>query len=308
MKPQRLHNWQSGGLNGKTRDSKGVTWHTASYTHPQKWDHFRITWSNYEPLHSWTDNVPPLGLIAHSKETQSWDKHQLYCKKWEHILISDLLEQSIVHPTWSQWLHSVDIKMTVHRRKVRKYIWQTHEECAPDLCRAHKAPLQNIPPNAKPSPQPLKMPTASSVSGKWQVTFTSVTPLCQRTPHELPPSSQKTKLKGKCSFSPVCGLCTEIEICPLSSCSVDQAESLHPCSPKSRVILYILLRPTVHTGLSFHNRIDSTALHWAESSKHPFMTRYPKSKPRHHQGLMFCFSFTNLEIISICTCLPWTQN
>ena len=126
-------------------------------------------------------------------------------------------------------------------------------------------------------------------------------------PHELLPSSQKTKLKGKGSFPSVFGLCTEIEICPLSSCSVDRPESLHPCSPKSRVILYILLRPTVNRGPSFHNRIDPSALHRAESSKHPFVMGYPSSKPRRHQCLIFCFSFTNLEIISMYTCLPGTQ-
>lgn len=61
MKPQPLRNQQTGGLNGKTWDSKCATWHTASHTHPQKCDHLRITWSNYELLHSWTDNVPPPG-------------------------------------------------------------------------------------------------------------------------------------------------------------------------------------------------------------------------------------------------------
>lgn len=61
MKPQRLPNQQTGGLNVKTQDSKGATWCTASHTPPQKCDHLRITWSNYKPLHSWADNVPPPG-------------------------------------------------------------------------------------------------------------------------------------------------------------------------------------------------------------------------------------------------------
>lgn len=97
MKPQHLRNQQTGGLNGKTRDSKCATWRTASHTRPQKCDHLRITWSNYKPLHSWTDNAPPpvhglSSIAAESPQQRNPDLRQT----------SALLQETGTHfPFWA---------------------------------------------------------------------------------------------------------------------------------------------------------------------------------------------------------------
>lgn len=132
-----------------------------------------------------------------------------------------------------------------------------------------------------------------------------------QTLYELLPSSQKHNFKRKGFFLSMFGLWTAIEIFLLFSYSVDWLNPLH-CSPKYQVILYILLRPTINTGPSLYTRNNPScrSLLQAESSKHPFMSRYPSSKPRHHWCLIFCFSCTSLKLISVYMCLPgtWKQD
>lgn len=117
---------------------------------------------------------------------------------------------------------------------------------------------------------------------------------------------KKNTFKGKGSFLSKFRLCTEIEMCLLFSCSDWLTQSPTCCSPKCHVILSILPRPTINTGPSLNKRNDPSVLHQAESSKHPFMSTYPSSKPRHQWCLIFCFSCTSLKMISMYTYLPGT--
>lgn len=101
-----------------------------------------------------------------------------------------------------------------------------------------------------------------------------------QTSHELLPSSQKTNLKGKGSFPSMFGLCTKLEICPLSSwvpmamMSKKQDDSVHSAETNYQYKSII------------SQQIDPSSLHWAESSNHPLVIRYPSSKPNHHQFLI----------------------
>lgn len=122
--------------------------------------------------------------------------------------------------------------MTIHRRKARKSIYQLWEEFTPHLQGAHKLPCR-IYHKCKAIPTTSE-DAHSKQCGQEMAGCLYLSDSCvSQTPHELTPSPKKSNFKGKGSFPSVFGLCTEIEICLLSSCSIDRPESLQPCSPKA---------------------------------------------------------------------------
>lgn len=206
LKPQHVCNQRKGGLNGKTQHSKGATWHTASHIHPQKCKHLRITWSNYEPLHSWTTflhwGMGCLQLLqkAHSKQTQSWDQYPYYCKKRECICISRLLRQLL------SIFNSLGLcDFTVWTSKSPESPFSRHRKMFfSHLQGVHKLPCRIYHEMQSHASKTLKA-TANNMGSKWQVTFTSVIALCHKpyTNSFYPP--KKIPLRGKIPFCPSLG-------------------------------------------------------------------------------------------------------
>lgn len=154
---------------------------------------------------------------AHSKQTQSWDQYPHYCEKWECICISQLLRQllSMFNPLglfFTVWTSkSPESPFSRHRKMFSSQLQGVHKLS----CRIYHETQSHASKYSKQCGQKM--------TGYIYLSDCFVS----QTLYKLLLSSKKNTFKGKDSFLSIFGLCTEIEICLLFSCSVTWLNPLH---------------------------------------------------------------------------------